>query len=138
MSDSFDLHSNGAVFIPADPGVQVVHGLSIPLGKLGFYLPRTLSHAFDSQQVDEPEPFHIRDRVHGVNDILRNRRRTRTSGTSTPNRAGEPDRPMYRIGGTVIRERASGTITPVEDGDGPPQTQLPVNRTIRFPDEAHS
>ncbi|OCL10108.1 hypothetical protein AOQ84DRAFT_252234, partial [Glonium stellatum] len=37
----------------------VIHGLSIPLGKLGFYLPRTISAAVSQQ--DEPEPFHIRE-----------------------------------------------------------------------------
>ncbi|KIV99015.1 uncharacterized protein PV09_09244 [Verruconis gallopava] len=35
----------------------IVHGLSIPLGKLGFYIPRTLSQAL-SQSEDEPS-FHV-------------------------------------------------------------------------------
>ena len=41
---------------------QIVHGLSIPLGKLGFYLPRTMSGASPSDS-DEPRPSHIREAV---------------------------------------------------------------------------
>jgi hypothetical protein len=37
----------------------VVHGLSIPLGKLGFYIPRTISIAI-SQEASEPV-FHVSD-----------------------------------------------------------------------------
>lgn len=111
-----------------------MHGLSIPLGKLGFYLPRTLSHAFDSTQVDEPQPFHVRDRADGPSGVLRERRRTRTSGQSTPARSAATDRPIYRIGGTIIRNMASGTVTPVEDGGASPNLSAP-SRTIRFPDE---
>jgi len=37
----------------------VVHGLSIPLGKLGFFLPRTLSRAFTSQSNDVVGFFEI-------------------------------------------------------------------------------
>lgn len=116
--------------------MQVVHGLSIPLGKLGFYLPRTFSHAFESNQIDEPQPFRVRDVTDGPNGVLRERRRTRTSGHSTPARSAATDRPIYRIGGTVIRSMASGTITPVEDGEASPNLSGP-SRTIRFPDEAH-
>ena len=111
--------------------LQIVHGLSIPLGKLGFYLPRTLSQAY-SAQVDDSQPFRVRDRADDSASVLRERRRTRTSGQSTP----ATDRPVYRIGGTVIRDRVSGTITPVEDGEASPIPSVP-NRTIRFPDEAH-
>lgn len=113
----------------------MVHGLTIPLGKLGFYLPRTLSQAFDSTTSDDPQPFRVRDRAEGSSGMLRERRRrTQTSGQSTPVTVNE--REMYRIGGTVIRDRNSGTITPVEDAEVS-QSHLP-RRTIRFPDEAHA
>ncbi|CAI6328450.1 unnamed protein product [Periconia digitata] len=38
----------------------VIHGLSVPMGKLGFWLPRTLSRAISSRREDSPEPFHVR------------------------------------------------------------------------------
>ncbi|KAI9836272.1 MAG: hypothetical protein M1819_001609 [Sarea resinae] len=37
----------------------VVHGLSIPMSKLGFYLPRTISQALDSTSNDEPAPLRL-------------------------------------------------------------------------------
>jgi hypothetical protein len=118
-----------------------VHGLSIPLGKLGFYLPRTLSQAFDSTMSDEPQPFRVRDRLEAPGGILRERRRqqTSTSGQSTPAPSSAPtERPIYRIGGTVILDRQSGTITPVDDGEQSTPPDCVANRTIRFPDEAHT
>lgn len=73
--------------------------------------------------------------------MLRERRRqqTPTSGQSTPVLSSAPsERPIYRIGGTVIRDRQSGTMTPVEDGERSTPPDRVANRTIRFPDEAHS
>ncbi|KAI8300874.1 Na(+)/H(+) antiporter 2 [Colletotrichum sp. SAR11_59] len=139
----------------------VVHGLSIPLGKLGYYAPRTLSRgvSFMSSDGDEPRSFRIRGRAAfpfsrsrsmasiGVADA--------ESGTPTDNEGG---RTVYRIGGSIIPRRmadgpTSGTSTPkraddpprpgTEAGDvrtegvadQPPPLELP-NRTIRFPDEA--
>lgn len=98
----------------------VVHGLSIPLGKLGFFLPRTLSRAFtntSSMSVATPPPFTIPEQ------------------TAPPSpRTGT--RPVYRIGGTVIRDgAASGSRTPAEPAGTSPGNGL-VDRTIRFPDEA--
>jgi hypothetical protein len=106
----------------------VVHGLSIPLGKVGFFLPRTLSRAFTSQGNDEAETFPATESARTSNiGVLRERKRR--SGHSTPTGSGMPS---YRIGGTVIREDgASGNRTP---GPGTP-TGLAVDRTIRFPDE---
>lgn len=118
-----------------------MHGLSIPLGKLGFYLPRTLSQAFDSTMSDDPQPFRVRDRPEAPGGALRERRRQQTpvSGQSTPALSSTPtERPIYRIGGTVIRNRQSGTMTPVEDGERSAPPDRVANRTIRFPDEAHS
>jgi sodium/hydrogen antiporter len=118
---------------------KVVHGLSIPLGKLGFYLPRTLSHAFDSTASEDPQPFRVRERAESSSGVLRERRRqTPTSGQSTPALPTSPTgRPIYKIGGTVIRDETSGTMTPVEDGEQSTPSDRVANRTIRFPDETH-
>jgi sodium/hydrogen antiporter len=120
---------------------KVVHGLSIPLGKLGFYLPRTLSQAFDSTTSDDPQPFRVRDRPEAAGGVLRERRRqqTPTSGQSTPAPSSAPtERPLFRIGGTVIRDRETGMMTPVDDGERSTPPDRIANRTIRFPDEAQS
>ncbi|KAF2810671.1 uncharacterized protein BDZ99DRAFT_519360 [Mytilinidion resinicola] len=73
----------------------IVHGLSIPLGKLGLYLPRTISNAV-SQQSD-PEPFHISGPADAELGNESNLRR-RTGGSSA---TGLPRR-VYRIGRSVI------------------------------------
>lgn len=53
----------------------VVHGLSVPLGKLGFYLPRTISTAISTERIsatqsmtrsneaDEPQPLGLREHL---------------------------------------------------------------------------
>jgi sodium/hydrogen antiporter len=72
----------------------VVHGLSVPLGKVGYHLPRTISSAIASRDVDEPEPFHIRGRSESRSQ-LRFRQ-----GRATP----QPQ--VFRIGGSVIPENS--------------------------------
>ncbi|KAL8865309.1 MAG: hypothetical protein Q9174_006956, partial [Haloplaca sp. 1 TL-2023] len=89
----------------------VVHGLSVPLGKLGYHLPRTMSRTPSSMERDpeEPEPaepFHIRDRVEHEGQVLhgRNQQRSRTG----------PLRPIFRIGGSVIGSNQPAAAAEVE------------------------
>lgn len=111
----------------------VVHGLSIPLGKLGFFLPRTLSRVFTSQGNDEVSGLRISSEPAQNLGVLRERRKkgTGASGQSTPrpgSGSGNP-RQIYRVGGSVIPGNVtgtSGTATPVGER---------VERTIRFPDD---
>jgi len=87
----------------------IVHGLSIPLGKLGFYLPRTISNALDSSGADEPEPFHLREAVqHGENTI----RQRQLQNHHTGHPPQEPLRPVFRIGGSVVRAQDPAMATP--------------------------
>jgi len=65
----------------------VVHGLSIPLGKLGFYLPRTISTAI-SQDASEPA-FHLPE------------------SPTTSSNGQEFPRPVYRIGRSTVRSQKS-------------------------------
>jgi len=85
----------------------IVHGLSIPVGKLGFHLPRTISNAI-SQQSD-PEPFHVRgpvDTEMGAESTLRRR-------TGAPsNSATALPRKVYRIGRSVIGGSQSQIASP--------------------------
>ena len=78
---------------------QIVHGLSIPLGKLGYNLPRTLSNQLSTPVPDpeEPEPFNLSEHLR--------RRRQRFSHRRHPDcRRGiaEPPRTVFRLGGSVI------------------------------------
>ncbi|KAK4167377.1 Sodium/hydrogen exchanger family-domain-containing protein [Cladorrhinum sp. PSN259] len=143
----------------------IVHGLSIPLGKLGFYLPRTLSRANTSPPNEGQEsvpPLRLGSRVSTL--VSRQSRSRRDSGELPDTVPPQTKRSVFRIGGSIIprgqdevapatarvQQAGSGTATPViafdgsssrvERGQGSPspgQTSAPVNmgRTIRFPDE---
>ena len=90
---------------------QVVHGLSIPLGKLGFYLPRTITNALDSTSRDEPEPFHIAEHLqHGAQHIRQHHPIHSQAGRRNADQS--PPRPVFRIGRSVIGERNSEAGTP--------------------------
>ncbi|KKY28752.1 putative na h [Diplodia seriata] len=96
--------------------LNVVHGLSIPLGKIGILIPRTLSNAVSSDRnSDEPAPFHIRSFTEqSLPGILRNRHSNISNpGNVTPHSAATGStgtnllpRPLYRIGGSVIRKKS--------------------------------
>lgn len=77
----------------------VVHGLSVPLGKLGFYLPRTISTAISTERIsapqsmarsddpDEPQPLGLHEtlshhRPHGV--AMHRRMTTSERGDAEP------------------------------------------------------
>ncbi|KAI1657429.1 Sodium/hydrogen exchanger family-domain-containing protein [Daldinia decipiens] len=124
----------------------VVHGLSIPLGKFGFYLPRTISRTFSSA---EDLPFQIGARINP-----RSRSRDRTATHTPADSRSVSVRPVYRVGGSIITEHtgtAADAAELVESGDdleagskplelasGSPHSTPPSTlpgRTIRFPDE---
>ncbi|TVY86112.1 Na(+)/H(+) antiporter [Lachnellula willkommii] len=119
----------------------VVHGLSIPLGKLGFFLPRTLSRAFTSRSQETDEVSRVSDSARpSATGVLRERRPRRGRDRS-PSSAGTSTRPIYRIGGSVIQD-VNGNIdpganTPVELRPSRPSTppNVAATRTIRFPDD---
>jgi len=109
----------------------VVHGLSIPLGKIGFFLPRTISRAFTSQANSEVS-FRVGEQVRTSTSGVRRRNRD-TSGT---NSRATSARPIYRIGGTVIPTAAtSATALPDQPSGLSTPPAVVLDRTIRFPDE---
>ncbi|KAI1337256.1 Sodium/hydrogen exchanger family-domain-containing protein [Xylariaceae sp. FL0016] len=126
----------------------VVHGLSIPLGKFGFYLPRTISRTLTSPGGDEPDaPFQMRGRIA---DILPRTLSRSGTGNNTPTQSRSTStRPVFKIGGSVIPprdNRPANPPTPREriemegntDGSSTeptPTDNNPANRTVRFPDE---
>lgn len=111
-----------------------VHGLSIPLGKLGFYLPRTISTALSSERVSasqsmarrdsrEPEPFHLRE--HAQNEersILKFfRRRTASKdqgGIPASNGSSLLPRGLLRAGKHIVNDigRPQGATAHGENG----------------------
>ncbi|EEP78392.1 conserved hypothetical protein [Uncinocarpus reesii 1704] len=94
----------------------VVHGLSIPLGKLGFYLPRTLSNAMSTSADLDPDPFPIpfRDTISAAASRVRNRVSSKQRSRVTTRDRSEPPRPIaFRIGRTAIPNNQSGTASPV-------------------------
>ncbi|KAI1388772.1 Sodium/hydrogen exchanger family-domain-containing protein [Hypoxylon trugodes] len=145
----------------------VVHGLSIPLGKFGVYLPRTISRTLSSPE--DIIPFQINSRLRS-----RSRSRSRTALDTPTESRSVSARPMYRIGGSIIKENTAVTGPPVGPPTRPPTVQLSTaneiieardkvdansrspdteagpgslgstpsptqpSRTIRFPDEASS
>ena len=72
----------------------VVHGLSVPLGKVGYHLPRTFSN-IQSRETQQPTPFRVRGSPGAEVLQLRN----------TGNPGGNA---VVGIGGTTIAPRASG------------------------------
>lgn len=103
----------------------IVHGLSVPLGKLGYYLPRTLSSALDSR--DDTEDATSRSRGAAEPSFRLGERISFTSSTHAggatgrrnpvPQRwprgsgnggGGEPDRPVFRVGGSVVPGKPVG------------------------------
>jgi hypothetical protein len=107
----------------------VVHGLSIPVGMMGLYIPRTLSQAVESINTDE----HLARPGSPVRIIFGRRRRRNGDGDLvTPDQSPSPSAPLiYKIGGSVIRDRNFSTITGVESSTPP---SVSISRTIQFPD----
>lgn len=120
----------------------VVHGLSIPVGKLGFYLPRTISEAISTERIsrptsqarsnDEPEPFHLRRHVVNETRYLERAFRRRRPTTSERGPA-EQDKISFfpgvlaRVGRIILGDvqRPHGkTVHGKEDGVRPQNRSL--------------
>jgi hypothetical protein len=103
--------------------------LSIPVGMMGVYIPRTLSQAVESIGTDEAlvrpgSPVRIM--------FGRRRRRDGDGDLVSPDQSPSPSTHLiYKIGGSVIRDRNFGTITGVESSTPP---SVSITRAIRFPD----
>ena len=122
--------------IYTNTAAQVVHGLSIPLGKLGFFLPRTLSRAFTSPAETSARSSFDRPRAPSLAVLRERRKKSRTSRSS---QSALSTGPILRLGGGVVRgdRDHSGTATPADvEVPSTPQTPPAVakKRTIRFPD----
>lgn len=117
-----------------------VHGLSIPLGKLGFYLPRTISTAVSSERVsgtqsmartedtDEPRTYNIRQRAFNEElNLLRRFRRRDTTSERAPvevsSISGIP-RILARAGKAILGDL---NLLPRKDGGQPKNTTSAID-----------
>lgn len=132
----------------------VVHGLSIPLGKLGFQLPRTISRSMSAPGSFERPSFQLGN---SMNDFrLPRSHSVDRMGGNTLESLNAPVGRAFRIGGSLIPSKRAtqewqppfpkhaprvgdglGAAPPLATPESQPPTQPPatVNRTIRFPDE---
>lgn len=103
---------------------QVVHGMSVPIGKAGYHLPRTISSAISTSTTNEPEPVPISNVRHTHStamppDNTASSYRSRKRG---PRESPRP--PLFRIGRSVIRTRSPSEQIGVGQTDEP---ERPVN-----------
>lgn len=96
----------------------VVHGLSVPMGKLGYHLPRQVSRALStSQEVDEPYQLsRLRQFAQNPAQQLRQRRNPKT----------RPDNSTFSLGPPRARKQSN-----VHDAETPSNEP---ERPIHFPE----
>lgn len=99
----------------------VVHGLSIPIGKLGYHIPRTISSALDtSSENGEPQNIHLRETPFSApaqnQSGLRQRR----------NPQDPPPGTIFRLGGSEV---TSETNNDVQSPDGEPSRPIDFGST---------
>ena len=87
----------------------VVHGLTIPLGKLGFYLPRTVSRAMSSERPSDdegsPTSIHLREHAASTEHALEaGVRRSRSRGRSEIKRKISAPIKSFRTGGRIMQD----------------------------------
>ncbi|KAJ9622307.1 hypothetical protein H2203_006525 [Taxawa tesnikishii (nom. ined.)] len=109
----------------------IVHGVSIPLGKLGLYLPRTISAAISSDRnstdvstdIDEPD-FHpgrdIRNEERIIAGGLHRRHNTSDGLTSASSLSLSLPMPLLRLGQAIRKDinRGRGEVASMNATDG--------------------
>ena len=105
----------------------------MPLGKLGYHLPRTISNAIDSQSrdIDEPASFHLRQRIAEVERRQRQTKASRSTAKTASSGDVTPPRPVFRLGGTLIATGLNGQ----DAGNAPQESSKPILETD-FPSES--
>ncbi|ETI24061.1 hypothetical protein G647_03430 [Cladophialophora carrionii CBS 160.54] len=96
----------------------VVHGLSIPLGKLGYHLPRTMSQALSTEASEDEPDLHIGPRhPHSSTSQLRPRKTSRRGR----DRDRQPSAGVFMIG------QGQSTRTTAMDLESQLEPSRPVN-----------
>ncbi|KAL2203391.1 sodium/hydrogen exchanger family protein [Sarocladium strictum] len=114
----------------------VVHGMSIPLGKLGYYAPRTFSRSRSMMSGDEDDPSHPVNRVRGRVQYHFGRGRGDRHATT------DAESQMPSENGTARNQASTPSHTAAPQGRGDkatvddrPSSPILPNRAIRFLDE---
>ncbi|KAK6380704.1 uncharacterized protein PV06_09865 [Exophiala oligosperma] len=105
----------------------VVHGLSVPLGKLGYHFPRTISQALSSEREDDASDLRLR-RAQQFSQSLNIRRRKKNTGDS----ASEQPPPSPAVFSLSRPQKVSP-----QPGNGEVNLGNPTepSRPIHFPDD---
>ncbi|KAL8691237.1 MAG: hypothetical protein Q9218_003495 [Villophora microphyllina] len=114
----------------------IVHGLSVPFGKLGYHLPRTLSGKTISRESDpeEPEPPHpVRNYNRVVRAGRRLFRRERPSNDYVPQ--DNIPAPSFPLRGSVIpSDPTQSAAMPASTSDNVPPTMSQISPNTHNPD----
>ncbi|KAH7316909.1 Sodium/hydrogen exchanger family-domain-containing protein [Stachybotrys elegans] len=102
----------------------VVHGLSIPVGKLGYLAPRTLSRVVSESLSDDARSVERRRRMPIIGRWL-----SKLGGDDAAPQTRPPRGPIVITGGRPLR------ATPANASIVPSSGNSPRAREIRFPDE---
>ncbi|KAE9981870.1 hypothetical protein BLS_004248 [Venturia inaequalis] len=104
----------------------VVHGLSIPLGTLGFQIPRTLSQVLSTED-DSNSTFHVQNAIHTSTSHLRFRPSSKAGQNGIPVPNG-----VYKIGRSLVPRSRSADASRTESRNiskqGTPRTASPAGR----------
>ncbi|POR30931.1 Na(+)/H(+) antiporter [Tolypocladium paradoxum] len=126
----------------------VVHGLSIPLGKLGYLAPR-LTRVLSESMSDEPHAVEARRRIPLIGRWLsRDKDDIESSSSGRPEIVTAGRAPVRSLVPSLSQSNSDspGVGTPrigppsgsASQLDGEPGTRIPPRREIRFPDEVRS
>lgn len=94
---------------------QVVHGISIPVGKLGFHIPRTISAAISSDRAsfnvsrdgsDEPQSLDPHQHAEHLEQTLVNR--IRRTGPALSASSSSLPRSLHRLGQNMVSDSSHG------------------------------
>ncbi|GAD97823.1 Na/H antiporter, putative [Paecilomyces variotii No. 5] len=100
----------------------VVHGISVPLAKAGYHIPRTISSALSTSTNYDPEPITIPDSRNTHSTATRDQDRSALGRNRRERVAPAP----FRIGGSVIRPRSPASqLQPGIGQNGEPER--PIN-----------
>lgn len=87
-----------------------MHGLSVPIGKLGYHLPRTLSSAIRSEDVDPPTQLHILKHVRRDQQVVPEQILASTDRSKLDE---SQQRSLFRTDNVAVR-----STNPIETGSG--------------------
>lgn len=104
----------------------VVHGLSVPLGKLGYHFPRTISQALSSDREDDDSDLRLR-RAQQFNQTLNIRRRKKNTGDSASEQP--PTSVVFSLSRPAKSSSQQGIGNLTSDSPSEP------HRPIHFPDD---